>query len=67
MNLYIKEIKRYFFKKTEFKDLRSYTDWEGRFLPCVNDILNIDGKGYVILQRTFYGPEDVQLYVEKRF
>lgn len=64
MKLYITEVIYGWFKKS-FSELTIIDKWDSCVIPGVHDIIHINEKRYVVLQRDFFSPSKIKIYVKE--
>lgn len=64
MTLYLTEVKYGWLKKS-FDELTILKDWRSNAVPAKDDILHIKDERFIVLQRDFFSPNNVKLYVRK--
>lgn len=64
MKVYITQVERGFIKN-KYSELTIVDEWESEFLPIKDDIIQVQGSHYKVLQRNLYYPTSIKLYVEK--
>lgn len=64
MKVYITQVERGLFKN-KYSELTIIEEWKSEFLPVKDDIIQVQGSHYKVLQRNLYYPVSIKLYVEK--
>lgn len=64
MTLYITEVVYGWFKKS-YTELTIIEKWNHDVVPVKDGIIHLNGKRYLVLQRDFFSPNHIKLYVRE--
>lgn len=64
MKLYVTEVIIGWFKKS-YSELIIIDQWDNCVIPEAGDIMHINDKRYSVLQRDFFSPSDIKIYVKE--